>query len=671
MKTRQDQPGESTVMWLIVLVGALSTISGLLIFAVSVRLAAHWCRIEKVSFRRAMAIALAIFVWGTAFAACLYCLASVDPGTPESGFGMAALYFALLAVYLTGVWFAFKRLLRTKGWRAGGAVLIAVFLSSAGNFLLALPLRWALFEAFVIPTGAMAPTVIGRHKDVTCPQCGYFFQLNASSEIDARTGGPTGHEVEAGTCPMCRFTLDLASNDPQDKRHRSSKGDRIVVSKSSYRHRSPDRWDLAVFKYPADVTTNYIKRICGLPNETLIIREGNLFVKPDGQEKVTIARKPPDTILAMMQPVYDNDYVLRELVQQGLPTRWTSEATKNGGAGWHASDDLKSFSSGGTSPEETWLVYRHRAPSYKQWERLHKGTPLPDGAVRPQLITDFAAYNTEQVRSTRSMRSSLRVPTQSSRMGPPPGPEQLGLHWVGELVLECSVKAEQSSGQFLLALVQGGTVFRCEFDMASGKATLSIGGTPDFRATAGTPFRGPGEHDVRFANVDQRLTLWVDGAPVEFDSPTEFGPLKNSRPQPDDLIPARIGSRGAAVEVSHIRLFRDIYYIAVRHDVNIAPLNDYDAAPGDFPFFFDADDAEEKLVAFLSNPDGWDTFDRRRQVEFHLAQDQFLVLGDNSAQSMDSRLWEARGPQYYVDRDLLIGKVQCIYWPPRRWQTIH
>src|SRR5215467_8907473 len=37
-------------------------------------------------------------------------------------------------------------------------------------------------EAFVIPTGSMAPTLMGRHKDVVCPQCGDRYQVSASEE---------------------------------------------------------------------------------------------------------------------------------------------------------------------------------------------------------------------------------------------------------------------------------------------------------------------------------------------------------------------------------------------------------------------------------------------------------------------------------------------------------
>ena len=39
-------------------------------------------------------------------------------------------------------------------------------------FVLAFLFRTFEAEAFVIPTGSMAPTLMGRHKDVVCDQCG-------------------------------------------------------------------------------------------------------------------------------------------------------------------------------------------------------------------------------------------------------------------------------------------------------------------------------------------------------------------------------------------------------------------------------------------------------------------------------------------------------------------
>src|SRR3978361_487458 len=49
-------------------------------------------------------------------------------------------------------------------------------------FVLAFLFRTFEAEAFVIPTGSMAPTLMGRHKDVVCPKCGYRYEVSASEE---------------------------------------------------------------------------------------------------------------------------------------------------------------------------------------------------------------------------------------------------------------------------------------------------------------------------------------------------------------------------------------------------------------------------------------------------------------------------------------------------------
>ena len=63
-------------------------------------------------------------------------------------------------------------------------------------FILALLVRGFEAEAFVIPTGSMAPTLMGRHKEITCPQCGYLYSVNASEEVEGRSlprDGLLGH----------------------------------------------------------------------------------------------------------------------------------------------------------------------------------------------------------------------------------------------------------------------------------------------------------------------------------------------------------------------------------------------------------------------------------------------------------------------------------------------
>ena len=54
-------------------------------------------------------------------------------------------------------------------------------------FILALVVRGFEAQAFVIPTGSMAPTLMGRHKEVACPQCGFVYAVNASQEVESQS----------------------------------------------------------------------------------------------------------------------------------------------------------------------------------------------------------------------------------------------------------------------------------------------------------------------------------------------------------------------------------------------------------------------------------------------------------------------------------------------------
>lgn len=63
-------------------------------------------------------------------------------------------------------------------------------------------------------------------------------------------------------------------------------GHYLIVDKISYRFKSPKRFDVLVMKYPKDTSKDFLKRIVGLPNETIIIRDGVVSIKnkefPDG-----------------------------------------------------------------------------------------------------------------------------------------------------------------------------------------------------------------------------------------------------------------------------------------------------------------------------------------------------------------------------------------------------
>ena len=153
--------------------------------------------------------------------------------------------------------------------------------SIAIAFILAFLFRTFEAEAFVIPTGSMAPTLMGRHKDLTCEKCGYHYQVSASEEV-TREGQPKEFEAQIAscTCPMCRYTMEIDGRNPQP----SYSGDRIIVNKFSYQFDDPKRWDVIVFYFPGGAHDNYIKRLTGLPNETLRIHFGELWIRNDKRQ---------------------------------------------------------------------------------------------------------------------------------------------------------------------------------------------------------------------------------------------------------------------------------------------------------------------------------------------------------------------------------------------------
>lgn len=54
--------------------------------------------------------------------------------------------------------------------------------------------------------------------------------------------------------------------------------DYLMVDKLSYRFSNPQRGDVIIFKYPLDPSQYYIKRIIGLPNETIEIKERKVVI---------------------------------------------------------------------------------------------------------------------------------------------------------------------------------------------------------------------------------------------------------------------------------------------------------------------------------------------------------------------------------------------------------
>ena len=552
-------------------------------------------------------------------------------------------------------------------------------------FVLAFLFRTFEAEAFVIPTGSMAPTLMGKHKDLDCPMCNYRYQVSASDHPNSDLAS----RVYRSTCPMCRFTADLAPDNPQKQSYPSYDGDRILVAKFPYEFAEPKRWDVIVFKYPDDATMNYIKRLVGLPGETLKIEHGDVWLRqPDGHFE--IVRKPPEKILAMLQPVYDNDLAPTITGSMHWPARWTPEA--GGGNAWtngktNGKSDLSSFEIEGAGKGE--IRYRHRVPTSGLWQdvataagkpvswELTRGESIralnakePTAAnVPPQLISDFTAYNTGF--NDQSDMSSESLIEQG-----------FGRQWVGDLAVKFDLESRSASGTVVVKLIKCGRPFECRFDLASGNTDLAIGGggaeAEGYHRTAMTPVRGAGRHAISFANVDDELTLWVDGKVVAFKDPArpdvpppgggkaaseaEKHPngyksalLGDHIPTEEDLSPVRIAADGASVKVSHLKIFRDIYYIAVFNEgrpLRSISLTDFISQPDlSDPRDWSRDFGPGNMKSATIKIEAPDRATRKKTTSSCWA---------TTAQSSDGRLWAG---EWSVQRDLLIGKALFIYWP--------
>jgi signal peptidase I len=482
--------------------------------------------------------------------------------------------------------------------------------------ILVFVLRFFAMEGFAVPTGAMAETVLGYHKDVTCPECGHQFAVNCSLEVEPKERDRI--LVESCTCPNCRANIRMLAPTPgvkDDMRpiYETQSGERILVSKLSTGDYGgpPKRFDIVVFRFPEAVekgnwSVMYVERLIGLPGETVAIREGKLYVlPPDKSPKYddsgvnpndlwkpehlhvdddaalakfpgafTILRKSPDLVLAQRQLVYDNDH---HPANQKTP-RWQ-------GDGWNV--DGNSLRHAGEKRD--WLRYQHLLRDDK-----------------PHLITDFSGYNSGQAR-------------------------EQGERWVGDLMIECEASLEPSAEELTLQLARGPDHFRARFDPKTGRCTLlRVSDDKEVPlATEQTKLRS-GTHRIRFANVDARLLVWVDDQ-LPFGDGVTYEPAESLGPWINDFTPAAIGASGG-VALSKLKLWRDVYYTT--------------GVPG-----------ENLITDEMVFERGVGSDPKPPVRTFYVHPGHYLALGDNSAASADGRYWGL------VPERLYIGRVVYRYYP--------
>lgn len=269
-----------TTAYTLFLFGALFA-AAILLPAVALRWAARRAGVENATWGRAMAVPfvvvlLAVPIGGVMAIAITLAQQSV-PTNPIAtlvaertvSFGLS---LAAVALLFRGTWR--QRLIAT-------AAMVAVNYAMVG--ITSLIVKPYLAESYRIPTNSMAPTILGRHWSAPCPRCGAPAYCSFPDRYD--WVDPAGIlMICSREYRTCRVQLDQSALSAASRQEASS-GDRILVNKLLM----PRRWEVAVFRYPDDPSVMYVKRVVGLPGETVVIRDGAVHINGEKLD-------PPESI---------------------------------------------------------------------------------------------------------------------------------------------------------------------------------------------------------------------------------------------------------------------------------------------------------------------------------------------------------------------------------------
>ncbi len=371
-----------------------------------------------------------------------------------------------------------------------------------------------LVEGLIAPgqivSGSMAPSMLGPHFLVTCGDCGYRFRCDAEN-------------VSAGqavVCPNCFY------EDNQVRAETRRPGERFLVERATYALRRPRRWAAVVFRCPSDAKTYCVKRIVGLPGETVQLDRGDVYINGNIARK-TIAQQHEMAIL-----VHDNRWASR---LADLPPRWKTESA---GSMWRPDGAGFRYRSVAAGQRAGRVTNQPKATERVDYLSYHHWRTRPGRPNRPEHvpITDDYAYN----------------PNTSRR-----------LHDMTDLMLVCRAWIEGSGSVWFRAMA-GRQVWEAELAMgAEGLATrwtLFCNGKPiddqELRPSALAMNRW---RTITWSVIDRQIILAIDGQAVA----GHLIEASNATPQPT-ATPLAIGflSHGTSttVEIQDIRVLRDVYY---------------------------------------------------------------------------------------------------------------
>jgi signal peptidase I len=286
---------------------ALFLIGSLLLHAVFFWLGARLTNAAKPTFLRALAAAVCLsFINALTLVMAGWMLGPLgrEDAILALVIGVGLLLWEVLIACLV-----FKLVFITSTLRAAFICLLGIVPATATGALVFLVVRPLVMEAYVIPSFAMAPTLVSWHKHGVCPQCGetLFVPTRSPSE---RPGAEYWNTQSLGVCSHC---FQASTVDSTDTRPEPINADHIVANKLM----SPRRWDIVVFRSTEDPSLKYPRRVVGLPGEKVFIKDGAIWVNdqkqtpPNDLEELQYTSEPQMS-LQVLQGTLEQPWVLAD-----------------------------------------------------------------------------------------------------------------------------------------------------------------------------------------------------------------------------------------------------------------------------------------------------------------------------------------------------------------------
>lgn len=429
--------------------------------------------------------------------------------------------------------------------------------------LMALLIKQFAFEAYAVPTESMEPTIIGR------------------------TVG----------------------------------GDRIIANKFIYMMREPERWEVIIFQYPLNRSTNYVKRCVGLPNEWLFIRNGDIYTANSSLEHeaavaaATIQRKPLD----LQECLFDRGQCIPpgERGVNRFRRYWVAEK----GAAMDIRIDEDNDAIRMAAGNHAVTVAFTRPDSQKKRFNGVESVEVP--LINNRRYDDWSPM----AKDIAGWQQMLGIKGPATGGGPAPGYDD----GVGDVRLMFEVNPESSDGTVLLEIMDGTHGIPIRLSLAveggDGKSILQVG-----ESSIAIDASVPSDEwtAVEFWNVDDRVRVLVDGDEIASEVYSHM-----------PITPAKIIMGGGKTS--------DPTYPTDPEMGEIPPVQPTHKLPHRNNVIFGFEGGTASFREIDLSRDTFYTAAVRAATDFAIPTRKSLMFGDNSPDSLDARGWKKTRLTYQLD----------------------